>query len=54
MRSVDALKVARPRLPIIQNAGHSPGCSELPGICARSSMKPPVKHILFHVCSIAV
>ena len=47
--SKDAPYPARPRLPIVQMAGHSPRMLLAPGNDTLVSMYPPVKQNLFHV-----
>jgi len=50
--SVERVKVARPRLPIIQIPGHTPGTPGLPGRVYDTSTMPPCKQNLFHPCTL--
>ena len=49
--SVVARYPGRPRLPMAQKPGQKPIVSPRPGSEMLASMWPPLKHILFHDCS---
>ena len=50
--SVESVKVARPRLPIIQMPGHTPGTPGRPGSVYEMSMMPPCMQNLFQPCTL--